>query len=164
MSRFVRSEVEHQKSYDVCAVLSGPEPLRRILEEQLIQFFSKRSSAYKVAFVLGKPGEQDKIEHQHSTFNHLSSTDLRQLLLQSDIVISRAGYSSIMDYYRLNKKAILIPTPRQPEQEYLAARHAGRAEFYVPKPDLSDLEKGIEVLSGIEADLPEWSANTFPDL
>lgn len=39
---------------------------------------------------------------------------------QANVIVSRSGYSSLMDYKVLNKSAILIPTPGQPEQEYLA--------------------------------------------
>jgi UDP-N-acetylglucosamine:LPS N-acetylglucosamine transferase len=36
------------------------------------------------------------------------------------MVIGRSGYSTIMDLVAMKKKAILIPTPGQTEQEYLA--------------------------------------------
>ena len=37
------------------------------------------------------------------------------------MVISRCGYSTVMDLMTLQKKSILIPTPGQTEQEYLAS-------------------------------------------
>jgi len=36
------------------------------------------------------------------------------------LVVSRSGYSTIMDLKALKKKAFLIPTPGQGEQLYLA--------------------------------------------
>ncbi len=38
----------------------------------------------------------------------------------SEYIISRTGYTTVMDICKLKKKAILIPTPGQTEQEYLA--------------------------------------------
>lgn len=38
---------------------------------------------------------------------------------KAEWVISRSGYSTVMDIAMLGKKAILVPTPGQPEQEYL---------------------------------------------
>jgi UDP-N-acetylglucosamine:LPS N-acetylglucosamine transferase len=52
--------------------------------------------------------------------NHLSAAALNTVICQSAFVISRSGYSTIMDLTGLGKKSILIPTPGQPEQEYLA--------------------------------------------
>jgi UDP-N-acetylglucosamine:LPS N-acetylglucosamine transferase len=39
---------------------------------------------------------------------------------KAEFIISRSGYSTIMDLARLQKKSILIPTPGQTEQQYLA--------------------------------------------
>ena len=42
------------------------------------------------------------------------------MICESEVVICRAGYSSIMDLAVLQKKVFLIPTKNQTEQEYLA--------------------------------------------
>ena len=42
------------------------------------------------------------------------------MVCQSAFIISRSGYSTIMDLMTLGKKSIFIPTPGQREQEYLA--------------------------------------------
>ena len=56
--------------------------------------------------------------------NHLSASDLQVQLLKTKLVIARSGYSSLMDFSRLQCKTLLIPTPGQTEQEYLAKRCA----------------------------------------
>ena len=63
-------------------------------------------------------------------FNHLDAAGLSTLLSKSRHVVSRAGYSSIMDYHALGKDAILVPTPGQPEQEYLAGQFHRQRQFY----------------------------------
>ena len=52
-------------------------------------------------------------------FNHLPAVELKQLMDESEFIISRSGYTTIMDIIALRKKSILIPTPGQSEQEYL---------------------------------------------
>jgi UDP-N-acetylglucosamine:LPS N-acetylglucosamine transferase len=71
-------------------------------------------------------------------FNHLPANELRQEMERAEVVISRCGYSTIMDIVALRKKAILIPTPAQTEQEYLAAYlHGQRLAFTVAQRDFS---------------------------
>ncbi len=52
----------------------------------------------------------------------MKSDELEKAINESEIVISRSGYTTIMDLAVLEKKAFFIPTPGQYEQEYLAKR------------------------------------------
>jgi len=52
-------------------------------------------------------------------YDHLPAGELERLILRSEVVLSRPGYSTVMDLRRISKKAIFIPTPGQTEQEYL---------------------------------------------
>ncbi|MEM6378830.1 MAG: glycosyltransferase, partial [Bacteroidota bacterium] len=67
--------------------------------------------------------------------NFLGAQELSRQIAASKLVICRSGYSSIMDLIYLNKKAILIPTPGQPEQEYLAQYHINNPLFKVVEQD-----------------------------
>ena len=62
--------------------------------------------------------------------NHLSAEDLNRALEQSKMIIGRSGYTTMMDMAALKKKAILIPTPGQTEQEYLAKYNFKRNYFF----------------------------------
>lgn len=106
----------------VLVLLSGPEPQRSILEKQVLSECKNYRS--NVILVRGLPLESPMpIAEKHiSIHNHLQSAMLNKLICESAIVICRSGYSSIMDLMRLRKKSILIPTPGQAEQEYLAQR------------------------------------------
>jgi len=57
--------------------------------------------------------------------------ELEETILRSKLVVSRSGYSSIMDLEALEAKAFFVPTPGQFEQEYLAERlkHMGIANY-----------------------------------
>ena len=114
LSRFEKKNVE--KKYDVLALISGPEPERTVLENELTKQLSNSSFNYFI--VRGKP-DDNKINESNEA-NHLNADELNSLIESSDIVVSRSGYTTVMDLWKLNKKAIFIPTPGQTEQEYLA--------------------------------------------
>ncbi|MCB2219795.1 MAG: glycosyltransferase [Bacteroidetes bacterium] len=120
--------------FEILAILSGPEPQRSILEEKLLNALTM--SEKKVAMVLGKPElPAEKVQKENLTiYNHLDGPSLHSLILSSAIIISRPGYSTLMDLAALGKKAIFIPTPGQTEQEYLA-RHCLEQKlcFYMPQ-------------------------------
>ena len=117
LSRFEKRDL-HLK-YKYCFLISGPEPQRTILENIAKRELEKIKE--KSIIILGKT-EENKIEKYgtHTIYSHLKSEKLNKILLESEIIISRSGYTTIMDLYKLEKKAILIPTPGQTEQQYLA--------------------------------------------
>ena len=76
-----------------------------------------------VLFIRGLPGCSEELKSANSLVvikNHLSAKEINEAILQSDMIISRCGYTTVMDLIKLQKRAILIPTPGQTEQEYLA--------------------------------------------
>ncbi|MCK6690850.1 MAG: glycosyltransferase [Thermoanaerobaculia bacterium] len=110
---------DREYEYDVAVVLSGPEPQRSILEQRLMD--QAISLPQKFIFVQGRTQAK---KHYYAADNvevvsYLTSRDLNDVLLASKTLVCRSGYSSIMDLVALGKKAILIPTPGQTEQEYL---------------------------------------------
>ncbi|WP_245729950.1 glycosyltransferase [Lutibacter oricola] len=121
LSRF-QFEKQPQK-YNFTVVLSGVEPQRSLLEQKLLN--ELKNTSKKVLFVRGKLSVE-KIETSKNieVVNFLTSEKLNKVLNQSEIVIARSGYSTIMDLALLKKKAVFIPTPGQNEQEYLAKRMA----------------------------------------
>jgi predicted glycosyltransferase len=121
----ILSRFKHQKlnvKYNLLVVLSGPEPQRTLLENKLL--IELKNYKGKVLFVRGILSPESKIK-ESSNFeivNYLLSNNLEIAINQSEIVIARSGYSTIMDLAVLGKKAFFIPTPGQFEQEYLAER------------------------------------------
>lgn len=113
---------ETPKVYDLMVILSGPEPQRGLLEEKL----KKEMLRYigKVVFVKGiieKDQKKEQIENV-TCFNFMNSRQLEQTFNESEMVLCRSGYTTIMDISKLGKKAFFIPTPGQYEQEYLAEK------------------------------------------
>ena len=119
LSRFEKKEVGEIRN-QLLFMLSGPEPQRTILENKIIDEVSHYPGTATI--VRGLPGRRSVIPSTGMIkfYNHLSTKELNEEIASADWVIGRPGYSTIMDLARLQKKSILIPTPGQTEQEYLA--------------------------------------------
>lgn len=120
LSRF--NKIETEKKYDVMVLLSGPEPQRFMLEEKLLMAFESFEGT--VLFVKGTVENEQKITEKGNMtiYNFMTSELLEKALNESELIVSRSGYTTVMDLAKLNKKAFFIPTPGQFEQEYLAKR------------------------------------------
>lgn len=104
---------------DYLILLSGVEPQRSILEKLLVQQFE--NSKHKIVLVRGTE-IQANIEFKNMrVHDFVSGAALKNLIVNAETVICRSGYSTLNDLHFLNKKKlVLIPTPGQSEQEYLA--------------------------------------------
>jgi uncharacterized protein (TIGR00661 family) len=124
LSRFVSGSNTPKKNKDsipyITIILSGPEPQKSILRKKLIDLLKLTSLK---AFVFeGKPGIENKNEKDIRiiSMNHLPLIQMRDIITGSKNIICRAGYTTIMEMMSLKQTALLIPTPGQTEQEYLA--------------------------------------------
>jgi uncharacterized protein (TIGR00661 family) len=144
ISRF-KNIAEVKTNDKILILLSGPEPQRSILEKMLFDEV-KKIPHYKFVLLRGttkKNTSQLNWSKNIEVKDFLTETNLEQLILESRIVICRAGYTSLMDLYLLNKKAILIPTPGQWEQEYLAQWNNKKSNFLFVDQSQINLEKNI---------------------
>jgi uncharacterized protein (TIGR00661 family) len=123
LSRFKKSKNTSEKKYDLLALISGPEPQRTIFEKiiraQAVGFNKQ------ILLVKGKPDEGEIISTEGliSEVGHLKTDELQQAIETSEYIICRSGYSSIMDLAMMGTNNIIfVPTPGQPEQEYLAMK------------------------------------------
>jgi len=120
LSRMQKKEIP--KIYDLMILLSGPEPQRSLLEEKLKNEVQNYNG--KVVFIKGIIEKEQKKEQLDNVtfFNFMNTRQLEQIFNESEMVLCRSGYTSIMDLAKLEKKAFFIPTPGQYEQEYLAEK------------------------------------------
>ncbi len=141
LSRLSPGNENHQ--YDIMIMLSGPEPQRSIFENILLDII--KDNKRKIIFVRGLPEKPNSPETKNRTifYNHLPAEKLNEMLLASKLVIARSGYSTVMDLAALNKSAILIPTPGQGEQEYLARHLNERKLFTCVKQDKKLITEAI---------------------
>lgn len=65
---------------------------------------------------------------------YVGTRELNQLICAAPLVICRPGYTTLMDMIKLRKKTVMIPTPGQAEQEYLARRaHSNGLALTMPQ-------------------------------
>lgn len=128
LSRFPISDQGTMPPYDVVAVLSGLEPQRSLMEQDIRHRYQGRKERVLIVQGLIQRPATTLTHNNITTVPHLKDAELQAALRGADHIIARSGYSTLMDLDALGllAKAELIPTPGQSEQEYLAQLHAGR--------------------------------------
>lgn len=109
-----------EDEFDYLCLLSGPEPLRTELENALIA--KANLSDKKICIVRGTKQSLSLLVNGNIKIIDMPSVlQLSQLICNSKVIACRSGYSTLMDFHHLQKtNCILIPTPWQDEQVYLA--------------------------------------------
>ena len=124
-------------------VLSGPEPQRSLLENELINQL-KNEDNVKLVRGTNKPPEKSPPE-TWQIHNLGGRETIAEVYNTCEILISRCGYSTLMDLAAFPKPAILIPTPGQTEQEYLARLEVHRSKFAIQNQNQLNVEKGTKL-------------------
>lgn len=145
LSRF--NKEERPKKYDLMVLLSGPEPQRTLLENRLkneIQNCRKNT-----VFIRGKVQAKQEINQvgKVTYYNFMTTSELQHALNESELILCRSGYTTVMDLAKLQKSCFFIPTPGQYEQEYLAEKF--EQEKLVPYSNQDDFK--IEFLKDISS-------------
>lgn len=142
--------------YQWLILLSGPEPQRTVLEKKLIQLIPKLEG--KVLLARGKPGSTEKLDVGASCIvaNHLTGNKMEEAFAGSDFVVSRCGYTTVMELLAFGKKSVLIPTPGQTEQEYLATHLMSQHWAYCCSQD-DDLLLQFDKAQSFEFNFPSFT-------
>lgn len=121
LSRFEKRR--RKIKYDLMVILSGPEPQRTILEQKIIKELETFEG--NVVFIKGvvEANQISSVIGSITFYNFMNSEQLENTFNQSEKVLCRSGYTTVMDLAKLGKKAFFIPTPGQYEQEYLAEKY-----------------------------------------
>lgn len=150
LSRFQRQEIPENSFqlpvYDLLVLLSGPEPQRSILEETIMAQLLQTGLTAVVVRGLPESEEMRTVNEHIHLYAHLDTPHLQKLIQQSFLVVCRSGYSSIMDLVTLGKRAILIPTPGQTEQEYLASFLMKKKIFFSQEQRVFNLLYALEMV------------------
>lgn len=147
--------LESNDKYELLIILSGVEPQRSILEKKILSQLTNLS--IKSILVRGTEDElpSDSIPANTTIYGRLTSHELSALISKSKYILCRAGYSSIMDLSVTGKKAILIPTPGQTEQEYLGAKLMQEKKYLMQTQAALNIEAAlldIDSYDGISID------------
>ena len=123
---------------DVFFSVSGIEPQRGLLEDLVLNALPKLSG--KIVVTLGRPhdeGESREVAGA-TVYNYLDRRRQAEMLNRARLVMTRSGYTTLMELAGLGRKALFVATPGQSEQEYLARFH--RDKGYVWSVEQKDLD------------------------
>ena len=126
LSRMIPCKAKAKDEKYITFLLSGPEPQRTKLEVDVLKLVDKNSNHNFILIRGTNNGDNLSKKENLSIINLASTQDVNDILCQSKLVICRSGYSTLMDLYTLDRKAIIIPTIGQTEQEYLAEYNSKR--------------------------------------
>ena len=115
------------ESKKILAVVSGPNPYAQQFLEEIIEF--AREYDGKVQCIIPMEEEVKSIPENLEIIVSANWKEMESYFNQCDVLISRAGYSTLMDLKKLHKIAILVPTKGQLEQVYLRDLHQESAEW-----------------------------------
>ena len=122
LSSYTAKEVPEAEKIDILFIISG------YLQEQKESFVhalieqAKRIPGHKV-FILGDTSSSNviRMEEEDITIYPVVTGTLRNTLFnRARLIVSRSGYTTVLDLAERDKPAVLFATPRQTEQEYLA--------------------------------------------
>lgn len=134
-----------KEDIDVLFLISGPEPHRTMLEDLIMTQIEDLPG--KNAIVLGKPeasGDPHPWNRDDLQIHpHLDRERLADFMRRARLVVSRSGYSTVMELMAARRKAVLIPTPGQTEQEYLAEHLMETGLFFSVRQDELDLKRTL---------------------
>jgi uncharacterized protein (TIGR00661 family) len=137
-SQFMKDNIA-EKRYRIGVILGGPEPQRSILEKQLLKVIMSIEGK-KILFRGSTIG--DDLPAENIEIEPLGDgEEMASKLAACELVIGRSGYSTICDLMVIGSKALLIPTPGQSEQEYLASRVRIQPQFSTCSQEKLNLER-----------------------
>lgn len=149
LSALRQSPIDPSKKFSLLIILSGPEPMRSYFETLVLS--QVHALPPDTVIVGGRPGRQGV---QHSGYRPFADRQTMQhLFLHADKVIARGGYSTIMDILFFRQKALLVPTPGQPEQQMLARQLVDRQWMLAMPQQGLDLSRAIAALDEFS---PAW--------
>jgi UDP-N-acetylglucosamine transferase subunit ALG13 len=117
-----KQTIDTEPAFSFLGIVSGPEPQRSIFQEVLWEEGNQLQQPFKL--IAGTAGQANNhaVSAVGSIVPHLDGPDMVKAIENTKYIISRGGYTSLMELIPFNKSLILVPTPGQTEQEYLAKR------------------------------------------
>jgi len=150
------SKLDKEQDIDYFVSLSGPEPQRVVLEKKIISQLNQLKG--RVVIAGGNPeGQEKKLPGDAEFYSFLKTEQQQDIMSRSKFVITRSGYTTIMELAELDrKKALLMPTPNQTEQEYLADYYEEKRYFHHISQYKLQLDRDIEESKRFEGFTAPW--------
>lgn len=164
----ILSSVKRQEmieGVDLLVSISGPEPQRSVFEKIVMEQIPELPG--KKIVMLGKSEENKMVvdERNLKVYTHLPRREMETIFNKAALIITRPGYSTLMELAELGKKALLVPTPGQTEQKYLAGLMLKKKWFHFVDQDRIDLIKEIGIAKSFSGpDMPGSTQKTVARL
>lgn len=142
LSSVPRMDVE--QDIDVFFSVSGIEPQRGLLEALVLRALPELSG--RIVVTLGRPrdgGERREIAGA-TVYSYLDRMRQAEMLNRAKLVMTRSGYTTLMELAGLGRKALFVATPGQSEQEYLAQFHRERGHVWSVQQRRLDIPRDLE--------------------
>lgn len=129
---------------DVFISISGAEPQRTYLERLVLQQAPALRDR-RVVVTLGRPDlpYERREQGRLTVHTYLDRERQQNMLNRSRLIVTRSGYTTLMELAELGKRALLIPTVGQSEQEYLAEYHHRHGHAYAVRQSQLDLARDV---------------------
>jgi UDP:flavonoid glycosyltransferase YjiC (YdhE family) len=131
---------------DILVTLSGPEPQRTLFETKVFNQLGNSNLRGIIVRGLTESDATFDLTPNIRVYSHLPTERLQEVMQACRVVISRSGYSSLMDIVTAGKRAIFVPTPGQTEQEYLARFMMDKKIFFSMSQEEFDLVYAMEMV------------------
>lgn len=138
-------KIDVPEDLDFLIIISGPEPQRSLLEEIILKQVQELPGEKMV--LLGRPQDnfEKKLDRWTTVKSYVTEEEKIVLMNRAKFIISRSGYTTMMDMAELGKKrGVFIPTPGQTEQEYLSQYYHEQKWFYSKSQYRLKLSQDIE--------------------
>ncbi|NYT02304.1 MAG: hypothetical protein GKC10_06090 [Methanosarcinales archaeon] len=139
-------KMEVAEDLDYLIIISGPEPQRTKLEEILLPQVQDLPGEKVV--LLGSPGKnfEKQLDSQTTVKSYVSTEEKVELMNRARFIISRSGYTTMMELAEMDKKhGLFTPTPGQTEQEYLSRFYRRQGWFLSRSQYRIDLARDVEL-------------------
>jgi uncharacterized protein (TIGR00661 family) len=136
--------------------VSGPEPQRTVLQKKMIEMSGQLEG--NVVIAGGIPESTTTRSSENLRFySFLNAEQQADMMNRAKFIISRPGYTTVMELAELDKKrALFLPTPGQTEQEYLADYYEKQGYFHSVSQYNLKLKKAIEDSKEFGGYSPLW--------
>ena len=147
----------NQNEIEFLAIVSGPEPQRTILENTIWNAGNKLGLPFVMVAGLPTQNLYNKITAVGELYHHLNAAQLAKQIQRAKYIICRGGYTSLMELTPFHKKLILIPTPAQTEQIYLAKYWSDQNWALSFDQSTFNLTKALQQAASIEYAWPQYN-------
>jgi hypothetical protein len=181
LSRFAPAAASNSKKRQLLVILSGPEPQRTVFEKKIVEQLknislnspskgeaatspwppSKGELTALIVQGITEKNEKRKLSQDVEMISYLTAEELRNEIISSEMILSRPGYSTVMDLAVTGEKAIFVPTPGQTEQEYLAAYFSEQKIAYSVSQEKFDLKTALKESEKYSGFTEKYSGDDF---